>query len=243
MYRFLLRPQWLAFHAAVLLLMPTFVLLGFWQLDRLDQRQAHNALVSANATATAVEVGALLRPGQPPAPDLEWRRTSAVGRYQPDRQLLLRNRPYRGRFGFWVLAPLVTRDGRVLLVNRGWVAPGSNAAATPVVPPPPAGEVSVVGRLRLPSLDQAPPAQGLPVGQTDRIDPLQASTGLGRPGYLGYLELTEQRPAGSDQPSTLPSPQTPEGPHLAYAVQWFLFTGLLPVGWWLLIRREGDNRR
>lgn len=32
------------------------------------------------------------------------------------------------------------------------------------------------------------------------------------------------------------------GPHMAYAVQWWLFTAGVPVGWVILVRREKRDR-
>ncbi|MFD2122554.1 SURF1 family protein, partial [Streptomyces cirratus] len=32
------------------------------------------------------------------------------------------------------------------------------------------------------------------------------------------------------------------GPHMAYAVQWWLFAAAVPVGWLILVRREKRDR-
>ena len=47
---------------------------------------------------------------------------------------------------------------------------------------------------------------------------------------------------GTDDPAdglpiAAPPPALPEGPHLGYAVQWFLFAGVVVVGYPLLLRR------
>jgi cytochrome oxidase assembly protein ShyY1 len=47
-----------------------------------------------------------------------------------------------------------------------------------------------------------------------------------RGGYLIESLLREAEP-----------PSVPSGPHLSYAVQWFLFTGVVLVGYPLLLRR------
>ena len=50
MYRFLLRPKWIGFHLLVVAAIVTMVNLGFWQLRRLDERQAFNAVGRGSAT-------------------------------------------------------------------------------------------------------------------------------------------------------------------------------------------------
>ena len=32
------------------------------------------------------------------------------------------------------------------------------------------------------------------------------------------------------------------GPHMAYAIQWWLFSAMVPVGWVVLLRRERAER-
>ena len=44
MYRFLLAPRWIAFHLLVVVGVVAMVNLGFWQLRRMDERQAFNAI-------------------------------------------------------------------------------------------------------------------------------------------------------------------------------------------------------
>ena len=59
----------------------------------------------------------------------------------------------------------------------------------------------------------------------------------------GLPPADEQRPGGGHAAGRLPSswplglPEPTEGPHLAYAVQWFIFTTIAVVGYALLLRR------
>jgi cytochrome oxidase assembly protein ShyY1 len=41
----------------------------------------------------------------------------------------------------------------------------------------------------------------------------------------------------------LPTPATDDGPHLSYAVQWFLFAGVGLIGWPVLLQRTGREER
>ncbi|WP_232784577.1 SURF1 family protein [Carbonactinospora thermoautotrophica] len=244
-YRFLLAPRWLAFHLLVLIVIPTFVSLGLWQLDRLHQRRERNQLIEANVHATPVPVDRLLAPGRPVPRQDEWRPVTTTGRYDPRHQLLVRNRSLKGRAGFWVLTPLVTGDGTALLVNRGWVPLAGTAREAPPVPEPPAGEVQVTGRVRraeTPESTGRAERSGLPPGQVTLVDVPRIAQDLPYPVYGGYVELADQRPPAGDTPKQIPEPELSEGPHLAYAVQWFLFAAFAPVGWFALVRREAEQR-
>lgn len=243
MLRLLVRPRWLALTLAVVLIAIACVNLGKWQLRRLDGRRDANAAIRAGFQHAPVPVDSLLRPGEPVPRGAQWRRVHAMGHYEPAREILVRNRSLGGRAGYYVLTPLVTRSGAVLLVNRGWVAAGATAATRPGVPPALVGEVDVVGRIR-PS-ERASGHTGLPPGQVDRIaiPAIATAIRLPYPVYGGYAELTEQRPPPAAAPQPIPPPELSDGPHLAYAVQWFIFALMALGGWVLLFRRDLAEQR
>lgn len=65
---------------------------------------------------------------------------------------------------------------------------------------------------------------------------------IGRPTLGGYIEQTGPQPAGGT-PELVPEPDHDSiGPHMAYAVQWWLFAAAVPVGWTILVRRERQDR-
>jgi cytochrome oxidase assembly protein ShyY1 len=156
-------------------------------------------------------------------------------------QLLARLRPFEGQVGYDVVTPLVTGDGRAVLVNRGWVPSAQDGSAAHVVPPPTDASVTITGRLRPsePSATGAAP----PAGQITRIDVGSIATTLPYDVYGGYLELVEQRPPPGKGLAPIPAPEPSEGPHLLYAVQWFLFAAMALGGYAVLARREADDRR
>ncbi|REF34977.1 SURF1 family protein [Thermasporomyces composti] len=241
MYRFLLRPRWIALVLGVAVLVTVFVQLGDWQLDRRAQRQAHNALVTVNSERPPRPVEQVLAPGRAVQPAQEWTRVLVRGRYDADHQVLVRYRPLDGAPGFHVLTPLVPRNGPAVLVDRGWIPrPGGSEAAT--APAPPSGEVTVVGRVR--RSEEAPDGQGRPqAGQVRFIDTDQLAADLPYPVVDGYVELVEQRPAAQDTPRPVPPPTLSEGPHLAYGLQWYLFAVIAVVGLGLLIYDEAHGGR
>lgn len=241
MYRFLLRPRWIALAIIVALLVGGFVQLGRWQLHRLDDRRAHNAVITTNGSAAPAPVDAVLAPGRPVA-EREWTRVRARGEYDGTHQILVRYRSLEGEPGFNVLTPLVSAGGTAVLVNRGWV-PRTASVAAPDPPPVPGGEVAVVGRVR-PS-EEAEPGSGRPqAGQVRFIDVEQIAAGLPYPVVGGYLELVEPPGARSGAlPRALPPPELSEGPHLSYAVQWFLFAVIAVAGVGFLAYDEAHDGR
>jgi cytochrome oxidase assembly protein ShyY1 len=180
-------------------------------------------------------------------PQDEWRPVILTGTYLADDELLARNRPHGGTSAFEVLVPFQLDDGRVLLVDRGWVPPGNDQPVPDAVPAPPEGETTVIVRLRpgepLPSSGRSAPEGQVPtinlglVG--DEISPA-AGAALEQSAY-GVMVSEDPEPATS--PSALEAPSEDPGPHLSYAIQWILFAvmGFIFIGY--VIRTERRHRR
>ncbi len=239
---FLLRPKWLAFHLLVVVGIVAMINLGFWQLRRLDEREAFNATVEARFDQPVIPLEALLGEGDDRVEpdDVEWRPVAASGTYLPDESLVVVNRSQNGRAGDNVVTPLLLADGRILLVNRGFVPLGT------VPTPPPTGAVTVEGIAR-PSEERrtgqlSDPAEG-DLTEVQRIDLDRLAPQL--PGAVVpiYVDLLRSDPA--DDPSLQPvtRPDLSEGNHLSYAVQWFIFSIAVAVGWVLAVRRSIAVRR
>nr|WP_062210995.1 SURF1 family protein [Streptomyces sp. NBRC 109706] len=245
MYRFLLSRQWVVLTLIALLLIPTMIRLGFWQMDRHDQRVARNELISASLSAEPVPMAELTTVDAGPGADDRYRRVTATGSYDPAHQVLVRQRTNAdGAMGYYVLTPLLQEDAPAVLVNRGWLPAGGDPTQAPPVPEPPSGQVTVTGRLMADETTGntgVKDKSGLPDGMVMLINSDQREADLGRPMLGGYLELTETAPPDEADPPLAPLPEpdhTGIGAHFAYAVQWWLFTAGVPVGWFLLLRRD-----
>ncbi|CAN5225282.1 SURF1 family protein [soil metagenome] len=236
----LLRPRWLGALGLALTLAAGCIGLGLWQLDRLDQRQERNAVVQAAATASPTPVDELLTAAGEVPDSLEWQPVRAEGRYDDAHEVLLRGQLQDGRPGYHVLTPLITDTGRALLVDRGWIpVSGQGATTEPAVPTAPQGPVDVTGRVRL--SEEVRTARPVRLGERTAVaavDVGQLSESMPVPLYPVYVELTEQSPPPDALPELIDAPVIGAGPHLAYAVQWFLFAGLVPVGVWVYARAE-----
>ncbi|MGW1766333.1 SURF1 family cytochrome oxidase biogenesis protein [Streptomyces sp. NPDC002073] len=246
MYRFVLTRQWVFLTLFALALIPGMIRLGFWQFHRHEHRVAQNELIAGSLAAKPVPVTDLAAPGREVPRADYWRTVTATGRYDGAHEVVVRMRTSADdKVGFHVVTPLVLPDGRAVLVNRGWVASGGDVRAYPPVPAAPRGEVTVTGRLKADETSAGSgikDRKGLPDRQVMLINSEQQAAALKRPVLGGYLELTAPVPAG-DSPEPVPEPDHDSiGPHMAYAVQWWLFAAAVPVGWVVLVRREKRDR-
>jgi len=231
--------RWLGALALAALFALACVFLGRWQWNRHEEKAARAQRIERHYFAGPVPLSAALpRPGVPLSRDQEWTLVTATGRYSAEQLMLVRNRPNDGVFGYEVAVPLELADGSSLLVDRGWIPNGRSAAQPSAVPLTPAGVVTVTGWLRPgePSLGRA-----MPQGQLASINLAEARAQAGGSFYGAYLiRRAETAPAGEhvQTPAALERPDTGQGPHLAYALQWWLAA---PVGFVLVLlgaRRE-----
>jgi cytochrome oxidase assembly protein ShyY1 len=249
-YRFALRPKWILSHVLIVLLVVVMVNLGFWQLRRLHEKQAANRAVTSNTALPETSVDALLQPGDDFAAGRAdaFRRVTATGTYDLANEVVVRARTLNEHPGVWVLTPLRLADGSAVLVNRGFLPTAGTPDAVPATAEPPTGTVTVTGLL------QGTETRGT-FGATDpsdghlfdmaRADVARVAHQTGYPLYPAYLQLKTSDPAQSgDFPTALPDPVLDEGPHLSYAIQWFLFSTIAVVGYPLILRRrarKGDE--
>ena len=144
-------PTWLMTLLTIALCL-VFIRLGDWQWDRGVRRQAEWDAFARGADAPmtlgAQRLGSLPR----------FKRISVPGTWDVERQFLIDNRSHGGLPGYEVLTPLRLSDGRVLLVDRGWVPFTGSRAHLPVISLGRTAPVSLTGRL-----DNVP-AGGLALG-------------------------------------------------------------------------------
>lgn len=218
-----------------------FIQLARWQYDRGVERGTTNDQIEQNLDREPKPVEQVMGAGSPD-PNTEWTPVTATGRYDVQRELLVRYRYLDSVPGFEVLTPLTTTDGRALLVDRGWVPAPEGATDLPDVPPPPAGKVTVSGWVR--ASESGPADQVRPgTGQVRFIDVGRIADSMPYPLYGGYVALTEQRPQPAKAPEPLAGPELDPGPHLSYAVQWCLFTLIALGGLGYLAYDEAHGRR
>jgi cytochrome oxidase assembly protein ShyY1 len=213
--------------------------LGRWQLSRYEDKDARANAVEQNYHAAAVPLLSVLPTASTPLPEERiWTPVTVTGQYAASGQLLVRGRALNTAQGMEVLVPFRVDGGAILLVDRGWVPNGDQAADLPTVPPAPAGSVTLTGWLK-PSEEAR--EKGLPAGQLATINLEQAQAQIDGRLYAAYLVLgSESLGAGQQappRPAALEPPTPDRGPHFAYALQWWL-TALLGAAFVVYLYRH-----
>lgn len=217
-------------------------LLSWWQFSRRAETAEASLLISRNTAAHPVRLTEAIPGLSSYRQDQRWRTVEVEGSYLPDRQLLVRNRVGPdGDPGFEVLTPFRTTDGRVFVLDRGWVSIGTKQDRPDSVPAAPSGTVTVDARLQA---DEGPLiGRTAPAGEIPSIDLHEVSRQVGLPTYTGaYGQVRSENPGVALNPQRIePQPEdtgVDEGTHLSYAIQWIIFAilGFGALGW--SIRRD-----
>jgi surfeit locus 1 family protein len=220
--------------------------LGFWQIDRHQQRQAFNAHVRA------VQAAPLLVLGDDPPPsdliDMEYRAVEATGHYDFEHQVAIRNQVWAqswgDEMGYALLTPLVLDDGSAVLVNRGWIPAQFDT-------PDAWRRFDEVGTLTVRGIVRSSLEEG-EMGNIQDPTRVPGQDTLDVWNFANIARLQEQMPypllpfyiqCAPDGNQDLPPScftselQLTEGANLGYAAQWFLYAALLLVGYPIFLRK------
>ena len=219
--------RWLIPTIVVVLGMLLLARLGVWQLDRLEERRAENAELEAVLTASPLNLNADFAED-----DLRKNREVVVdGVFDVDEQIVLLLQPWQGQAGVHLVTPLLFDGGTTaVLVDRGWVPESDYLTGNlSQYDPPESGQV--VGYLTpsRPYMDADQRPDG-PQSEWYRLDIEAIQPQL--PYSVLPLYITQQPPAdGNTEPPYQAEREVDlsEGSHLSYAIQWFLFSGLLAI--------------
>lgn len=241
-YRFVFSPRWMGYLLLAAIFAAACTALGFWQLGRRDEVLQSIAVVKNNYSAPAVDYASASSWMKDYDPTKQWRPVSVRGHYLSEQTRIVRNRVNNSSPGYDVIVPFQTTSGDVIAVDRGWLPIGDKKEGYPdSVPPPPAGQVQLVGRIKPsePVLNR-----GAPAGQIATINlPLLSSEVHLNVDTGAYLLMESESPSSSVTPTPYPQPSIDEGPHLSYAFQWFAFGVMFFVGWGYLVRQQAKQDR
>lgn len=203
---------------------------GYWQQGRLAAKEALRVQFDAAARKAPVPLESL--PSGADWTALRYRPVVAAGEFVAARQILIDNRVHAGRAGYHVVTPLALTDGRMVLVDRGWIAQGASRS---VVPPaaPPVGPVSVQGRLSIPSAGYVElRAETAPGAVWQNLDPARFGAATGLDVLPVVVEATAAMAPDDGLVRDWPAPDFGVETHRIYMVQWYGFA-LLAAGLWL----------
>lgn len=225
----------------LLVIAGVFVLiqLGFWQLDRLEQRRAYNRLVAERWQQEPFDISLHAIPTD--LSELEFRRVQAEGTFDYAQQIVLTGQDRSGAPGVNLVTPLVFDDQRAILVARGWIPLGQSQPEFWPQFEEPQGE-PVVGLLQksqvLPN-GNLPPVPDSPQTEWFRINIAAIQPQM---PYELLLVFILQLPEDGRPYDALPYREEPlrldEGSHFSYALQWFMFSIILGVGYLFFIQSQ-----
>lgn len=230
-WRFLVAPRWAGYLALVIVFAIACSALGAWQFNRRAEALAEVARIDANYDADPVPVSEALPELDAFDIDQRWQVVALTGEYLHEEEVVVRNRPNGGSSGFEVITPLRLEDGTVFMVDRGWIAQDSDGRPSEV-PPAPDGEVTVTARLK--AGEQTIAGRTSSGAELATIDLDELAQRVDEPAYTGAYGILVQTGAdAAEPPVALPRPVRDEGPHLSYALQWFVFALLafVALGW------------
>ena len=219
------------FKSFIALLLVVFCLWGSqWQYHRGVDRHARNAVIEERIAQSPIELKSVAGT----LADYEWQTVSVDGVFNSDKQILLRNRYNDGKYGYEVLTLFTSTANKSFWVDRGWVQAGASATTAPVVTALPEGVVTIIGRLRLDSSLPRGSFFALPGKGEGLVSELNAQSQLNTEKF--YIDLLSGSDSSLTPKVTAQLPELSDGPHMAYALQWIFFGGLVIYGR-ILIRR------
>ena len=248
MLRMIISRKWILATVLVLAAMAVMARLGIWQLDRLKTRRAFNARVTAEMAAPVLD----LRDGAPQADliQMEYRTVTVSGVYDPQGEIALRNQVWNDQWGVHLITPLkIAGSDQAILVDRGWI-PGVDYQAGNWSQYDESGKVTVRGVIRLSEnkaelgrrSDPTPVPGAGPLKTWNFVNIPRLQEQISEPLLPVYIQ---QAPAQGWQGlpyRSQPELDLSEGPHLSYAVQWFMFATILGIGYPFYIRRQESRR-
>lgn len=192
--------------------------LGSWQVHRLAWKRNLIAQVAARLAAKPVPAPAGA------TPDDAYRRVSATGTFENGHDSFVQALTELGP-GWWVITPLRTGDGRIILVNRGYVP-------LLAAPAPPAHAITIIGLLRLTEpgggfLRHNDPAADRWFSRDVRAIAARRGLAATAPYFIdadAMVPGTPGAPVGGLTVVRFPNN------HLAYAITWYILAGMTAAG-------------
>jgi len=229
--------RWWWVTLLVLLLMAGLARLGIWQLDRLQQRRDRNMALAATLAQTPFDLA-----NDPIPQDIESlknRRVLTTGAYDFEQQVMLKVQNWQGRAGAHLITPLVFEDGETaVLVDRGWIPEVDNNPNSRVMYDVP-GLVTVDGFVVLSEAltGRSEVESQEPQDQWYRVD---IASIQGQMPYDLVPIYVVQAPEDNSQPPfrSEPEMELSEGNHFSYAMQWFIFSLGLGIGYILFVNKQ-----
>lgn len=203
--------------------------LGVWQLKRLTWKKNLIAQVQTQQELPRIELFDVLT-----SEEASYRRIAAEGNFQHDAELRLLGKAHQQTMGYYLFTPLLLSDGRIIYVNRGWVA---NSTQDREISRP-LGKIQVEGMLREKmSRNVFTPANHYESREIFTFDPQE----IVQDNLIAYyIDATHIKQQGQ-YPIVMKNEIQLRNHHLLYAITWFTLAGGLAIVCFLFIRNKQQD--
>lgn len=229
----------LVLTTALSVLAVVFIALGSWQVQRLFWKLDLIARVDARVHAEPVPAPPLPEwPGISAEKD-EYRRVTAQGAFDHEREVLVQAVTERGA-GFWVVTPIVQEDRSTILINRGFV-PSDRRDPAARAQGQTSGIIDVTGLLRMTEADGGFLRSNAPAdGRWYSRDVVAIAKAQGLTNVAPYFIDADATPNPGGLPVGGLTVVSYRNSHLVYAVTWYVLALMSAAGIFVVHRaRQG----
>ncbi|MEY3344288.1 MAG: hypothetical protein RL125_9 [Actinomycetota bacterium] len=204
---------------------------GNWQYERGVERRIENQVIRANFERPVIDLPLELRGDRSL---YQGRMLRITGQFLAKEEILMRNRYFQDQYGFGVATLFQLTDGRFVWIDRGWVKAGSSATEVPKIQAVPARTLTLLVRYRDDALDAKIRGSFFATGKgQSQLARWNDEISVASEDF--YFDLI----GGDFEPLfPTPAPLVSDGPHLAYAIQWWFFGALVLLGRGLIARED-----
>ena len=218
---------------------PLLCSLGFWQLDRAEQKRHQATALEMRRKLPPISLTDSIRPD---TDQLQYRKVVLQGKFLSEKTIFIANRKHLGKTGFHVVTPLQLSDnGELVLINRGWtaVAPFTDRKALTNS----TGQLTISGEITIP---QAPAIELTPSDDGNELPPRWPYLTVERYRQWSGLEtlpilVLQTSEDNQNFIRQWPTPKVSDLMHIGYAIQWFAFAIIAVLVWLRLSYQKVAN--
>ena len=211
-----------------LLILPILLRLGFWQLDRAEEKRGLISLFKQQNELGPLFIKSNIKLDE----KLNYRKAKVEGKYKLSKQIFIDNKIYQGKTGVYVMTPFKLKNSEYsILVNRGWVPMDIDRLTLPSITTT-NKELTLFGKIKMQSKkpftvgERFQSNQGWPaLMQWINLPEIEKISGL---KLLPYVLLLDEKEQSGFVRNWKPVVMQPEK-STSYAVQWFALALALSI--------------
>ena len=211
-----------------------FVFLGFWQINRGNEKAEIIEAFEIQQTMQAVEFSANSK---------KWERVYIDGKLDAEKLIYIDNIIYKGILGFKVVAPVSIEDNKIMLVDFGWIKQPQSRDEVSFLSISKNKNISVSGVLEAPEMglilsDDIFTNTWPKISQSKSISALES---LFKEEIIQFILLSDYRNEADFVYLKPVVANMPPVKHYGYAGQWFAMFIALSIMYLYFLRKSTDE--